>query len=123
MFVRDPNLQVHGYIRHGQMFQHMTAIVAGDDPAVNNGKPAPDIYLEAARRLNVDPEECLVFEDALSGVRSGKAAGCTVVAIPDPRFSADERKVFMEEADMVLDSLWQFDGSKFGLGVDMIKLR
>lgn len=104
------------------MFQHISVIVAGDDPAVNNGKPAPDIYLEAARRLNVDPKECLVFEDALSGVRSGKAAGCYVVAIPDPRFSEEEKKVFAKEADMVLDSLWQFDGSKFGLDVDMPKL-
>jgi beta-phosphoglucomutase-like phosphatase (HAD superfamily) len=110
---------LHRYNRHGQMFQHMKAIVAGDDPAVNNGKPAPDIYLEAARRLNVDPKECLVFEDALSGVRSGKAAGCYVVAIPDPRFSEEEKKVFAKEADVVVDSLWQFDGTKFGLGVDM----
>ena len=95
----------------------MTAIVAGDDPAVINGKPAPDIYLEAARRLNVDPTECLVFEDALSGVRSGKAAGCHVVAIPDPRFSTEEKKVFANEADVVLDSLLEFDASQFGLDV------
>ena len=51
------------------MFQHIQLIVAGDNPAVKNGKPAPDIYLEAARQLKVDPKECLVFEDALSGVR------------------------------------------------------
>ena len=82
-----------------------------------NGKPAPDIYLEAARRLNVDPTECLVFEDALSGVRSGKAAGCHVVAIPDPRFSTEEKKVFANEADVVLDSLLEFDASQFGLEV------
>jgi beta-phosphoglucomutase-like phosphatase (HAD superfamily) len=104
------------------MFQHMNAIVAGDDPAVKNGKPAPDIYLEAAKRLNVDPKDCLVFEDALSGVRSGKAAGCYVVAIPDPRFSDDEKASFVKEADMVVEHLWQFDGSQFGIEVDMRNL-
>ena len=101
------------------MFAHMKAIVAGDDPAVKNGKPAPDIYLEAARRLNVDPKECLVFEDALSGVRSGKAAGCHVVAIPDSRFSKEEKDKFLQEADQVVESLWKFDGKSLGLAVDM----
>jgi beta-phosphoglucomutase-like phosphatase (HAD superfamily) len=100
----------------------MAAIVAGDDPAVKNGKPAPDIYLEAAKRLNVDPKDCLVFEDALSGVRSGKAAGCRVVAIPDSRFSAEEKAKFENEANVVLEDLWSFDGAAFGISVDMKKL-
>lgn len=104
------------------MFDRMAAIVAGDDPAVKNGKPAPDIYLEAAKRLNVDPKECLVFEDALSGVRSGKAAGCRVVAIPDCRFSAEEKIQFEKEADVVLEDLWSFDGTAFGIAVAMQKL-
>jgi pseudouridine-5'-monophosphatase len=103
------------------MFGHMQAIVAGDDPAVKNGKPEPDIYLEAARRLNVDPKECLVFEDALSGVRSGKAAGCHVVAIPDPRFSDEEKTLFVNEADAVVPDLSYFKGSQFGIDVDMTK--
>jgi len=106
-------------IRHDRIFQHMSAIVAGDDPAVKHGKPAPDIYLEAARRINVDPKECLVFEDALSGVRAGKAAGCFVVAIPDKRFSQEEKKAFIAEADMVVEDLSHFDGKRFGLDVDM----
>ena len=97
----------------------MKAIVAGDDPAVTNGKPAPDIYIEAARQLNVDPKDCLVFEDALSGVRSGKAAGCQVVAIPDSRFSDAEKEAFVNEADVVLDSLNSFRGSPFGINVDL----
>eukprot|EP00934_Nitzschia_sp_Nitz4_P006762 Nitzschia sp. Nitz4//scaffold92_size79448//63941//64821//NITZ4_005400-RA/size79448-augustus-gene-0.26-mRNA-1//1//CDS//3329560213//6752//frame0 len=107
-------------VRHTQtIFQYMTAIVAGDHPAVKVGKPAPDIYLEAARQLGVDPAECLVFEDALSGVRAGKAAGCKVVAIPDPRFTEAEKAAFVEEADVVVDSLCQFQGKPFGLEVDM----
>jgi pseudouridine 5'-phosphatase len=105
--------------RHEDMFRHFSIIVCGDDPAVERGKPAPDIYIEAARQLGVDPKDCLVFEDALSGVQSGAAAGCRVVAIPDSRFDASERAVFAEEADVVLDSLAQFDGGPFGLDFDM----
>jgi HAD superfamily hydrolase (TIGR01509 family) len=45
------------------------------------GKPAPDVFLEAARRVDVPPAECIVFEDAVNGVRSGVAAGMTVIAI------------------------------------------
>ena len=110
-------------INHGPMFRHFQAIVCGDDPAVTHGKPAPDIYLEAARQLGVDPRQCLVFEDALSGVRSGKAAGCRVVAVPDSRFSAEEKAAFVKEADVVLDSLWSFNGEEFGLDIDMPTIR
>ena len=107
-------------VRHmDTIFKHMDAVVCGDDPAVRCGKPGPDIYVEAARRLNVDPKDCLVFEDALSGVRAGKAAGCTVVAIPDPRYSPEEKKVFEQEADIVLSSLWDFDGRYLGINVNM----
>jgi beta-phosphoglucomutase-like phosphatase (HAD superfamily) len=106
-------------INHGHMFRHFQAIVCGDDPAVQQGKPAPDIYLQAARQLGVDPSQCLVFEDALSGVRSGKAAGCRVVAVPDSRFSPEEKAAFVKEADVVLDSLWSFNGDEFGLDIDM----
>ena len=73
------------------------------------------------RRLGVNPKECIVFEDALAGVRSGKAAGCTVVVVPDPRFNENERAVFVEEADVVLDSLEDFDGTPFGIPVDMTR--
>jgi pseudouridine 5'-phosphatase len=105
--------------RHEDMFRNFPIIVCGDHPAVKVGKPAPDIYIEAARQLGVDAKDCLVFEDALSGVRAGVAAGCRVVAIPDTRFNESERAVFAEEADVVLDSLLQFDGGPFGLAINM----
>ena len=49
---------------------------------VSRGKPAPDIFLEAARRLGVAPADCVVFEDARAGIESARAAGMEVVAVP-----------------------------------------
>lgn len=50
---------------------------------VERGKPAPDIYLEAARRVGVSVEQCLVFEDVCAGIKAGKAAGMKVCAVSD----------------------------------------
>jgi beta-phosphoglucomutase-like phosphatase (HAD superfamily) len=47
-------------------------------------------------------------EDALAGVKAGKAAGCTVVAIPDVRFTQQEKEIFRKESDYVIDSLNDF---------------
>lgn len=58
-----------------------TCIVTGCE--VNKGKPAPDVYLEAARRCGVSPENCLVFEDIVAGIMAGKAAGMKVCAVDD----------------------------------------
>ena len=103
-------------IKHGNMFQAFQEIVTGDDPAVVNGKPAPDIYLLAAKRLGVHPSECLVFEDAFSGAKSGKSAGCRVVAVPDKRM---EKDVFRSVSDEIIDDMWQFSGKDWGLSVEM----
>jgi HAD superfamily hydrolase (TIGR01509 family) len=70
---------------------------------VGRGKPAPDVYLEAARRLGVAPERCAAVEDSHSGIRSAKAAGMRVVALPNPAFPPDEEA--LASADIVLDSL------------------
>jgi HAD superfamily hydrolase (TIGR01509 family) len=61
--------------------QEFDTVVCGDDPGVTRLKPAPDIYLEAARRLGIAPEQCVVFEDAPAGVAAGKAAGAQVVCV------------------------------------------
>ena len=63
------------------------AVVSGYD--VKDGKPAPDIFLEAARRLEQVPERCVVFEDAKNGLLAAKAAGMTAVMVPG-RYSADD---------------------------------
>lgn len=58
---------------------------------VENKKPHPDIYIEAASRLKVNPSNCLVVEDAVSGVKAAKAAGCRCLALTTS-FKADELK-------------------------------
>jgi HAD superfamily hydrolase (TIGR01509 family) len=70
---------------------------------VARGKPSPDVYLEAARRLGVAPERCAAVEDSHSGIRSAKAAGMRVIAIPNPSYPPDEEAV--ADADVVLRSL------------------
>jgi len=78
-----------------------SVVVTGDE--VQRGKPHPDIYLRAAKKLGISPEACLVVEDALAGVAAAKAANMRVAAIPDKRF-VDPRE-YENEADYVLGSL------------------
>lgn len=66
------------------------------------GKPAPDIYLEVARRLGAEPSRCMVFEDVPAGILAGKRAGMTVCAVEDS-FSAGMREEKMELADFYID--------------------
>jgi HAD superfamily hydrolase (TIGR01509 family) len=70
---------------------------------VAHGKPAPDVYLAALRRLGVAPERSAAIEDSHNGIRSAKAAGMRVVAIPNPHFPPDAEALSL--ADVVLDSL------------------
>jgi HAD superfamily hydrolase (TIGR01509 family) len=70
---------------------------------VARGKPAADVYLEAARRLGVRASACAAIEDSHSGIRSAKAAGMRVVAIPNPAYPPDEAT--LAEADVVLRSI------------------
>ncbi len=61
------------------LWDKIDALVAAED--VTHGKPAPDVFLEAARRINVDPMLCLAFEDANLGVQSATAAGMAVIDV------------------------------------------
>ena len=55
--------------------------ICGDE--VPAGKPAPDMYREAARRIGADPADCLVFEDSATGMRAAVDAGCAVIGLPE----------------------------------------
>jgi HAD superfamily hydrolase (TIGR01509 family) len=70
---------------------------------VGRGKPAPDVYLEAARRLDADPSTCAAVEDATNGIRSAKAAGMRVMVVPHRDFPPAPDALDM--ADIVVDSL------------------
>jgi HAD superfamily hydrolase (TIGR01509 family) len=91
--------------RH-QLTAFFQVIVTGDE--VERGKPHPDIYLHATRKLGLAPNECLVIEDALSGIAAAKAAGMRVAAIPDRRF-VDARQYEMQ-ADYLLGDLSEIPG-------------
>ena len=70
---------------------------------VGRGKPAPDVYLEAARRLEVDPGACAAIEDSTNGIRSARAAGMTVIAVPNRDYPPEAET--RGQADRILDSL------------------
>jgi HAD superfamily hydrolase (TIGR01509 family) len=70
---------------------------------VPRGKPAPDVYLEAARRLEVAPERCAAIEDSHGGIRAAKAAGMRVIAFPNRTYPPDEEA--LAQADVVIRSL------------------
>ncbi|MGA2261907.1 MAG: HAD-IA family hydrolase [Acidobacteriota bacterium] len=97
--------------RHQRWFSIFDCIVIGDDPGVQHGKPAPDIFLLAAERLGIAPAGCLVFEDSPVGVEAARAAGMPVVAIADPHLKPE---VF-QAASQILGNLNEFDPAAWGL--------
>lgn len=101
---------------HGQLVDKMHAIVTGDDPAVKRAKPAPDIFLEAARRLEVEPEECIVFEDSPNGVRAALAAGMRAIWVPDRQLGheVEHSDLFSHPDVCLLPSLNEFHDFHLG---------
>ncbi len=97
--------------KHKKWFSQFAQIVKGDDPELKEGKPAPDIFLLAAKRLGVDPAECLVFEDAPTGTEAALAAGMSVVVVPDPNMDHCHYK----NASQIISSLKDFDPEYWGL--------
>jgi len=96
---------------HREWFSVFRCFVLGDDPEVRRGKPAPDIFLAAAARIGATPDECLVFEDAPSGVEAACAAGMSVVAVPDPAMAREEYHCAAE----ILSTLEVFEPEAWGL--------
>lgn len=93
-----------------QGWKELFSVILGSDN-VKAGKPAPDMFLEAANRMGVDPLECLVIEDSLVGVKAGKAAGMNVVAVPSIQIDCNQYSI----ADSVIHSLLDFRPELWGL--------
>ncbi|KDP20886.1 hypothetical protein JCGZ_21357 [Jatropha curcas] len=106
----SPRANVESKISHHQGWKESFSVIIGGDE-VKTGKPSPEIFLEAARRLNIDPSSCLVIEDSLPGVTGGKAAGMAVVAVP----SFPKQSHLYTSADEVMNSLLDLRPEKWGL--------
>ena len=91
------------YIKETGMEEYFDKVISGNQ--LENGKPAPDIFIYAAKELCVDTDQCMVVEDSFNGVRAGKAADMLTVMVPDIIPADDEMK---ELADKVIGSLKEF---------------
>ena len=81
--------------------RYFTASVSSEEVA--RGKPEPDVFLEAARRLGVEPTHCAAVEDSENGILAAKAAGMRTIAIPNPHYPPHEDALVA--ADVVLASI------------------
>jgi HAD superfamily hydrolase (TIGR01509 family) len=88
-------------LEHAGLTDAFAVTVSSEEVA--RGKPAPDVYLEAARRLGANPARCVAIEDSSNGLRSAAAAGTAVVAIPNREFPPDPDALAL--ADVVLGSI------------------
>ena len=73
--------QIEANLKNAGIKTYFAEIISGTE--VEHGKPAPDIFLLAARRIGCAPQECFVFEDSENGVKAGFAAGCATFMVPD----------------------------------------
>ncbi|XP_022886311.1 bifunctional riboflavin kinase/FMN phosphatase isoform X1 [Olea europaea var. sylvestris] len=106
----SPRTNIETKISYHQGWKESFSLIIGGDE-VTSGKPSPEIYVEAAKRLNVNPSCCLVIEDSLPGVTAGKAAGMEVVAVP----SLPKQSHLFTSADEIINSLLDLRPEKWGL--------
>ncbi len=97
--------------RHKEWLRIFQCLVVGADPDVKQGKPAPDVFLVAARRMGAAPAHCLVFEDSPAGIQAACAAGMAAIAVPDPNLD----HLAFPGAEQILHSLTEFDPVQWGL--------
>jgi HAD superfamily hydrolase (TIGR01509 family) len=96
--------------KHQEWYRIFQCVIKGDDPEIKNGKPDPDIFLLAAKRIQANPAHCLVFEDSPAGITAARAAGMYAVAVPDPHMDDSA----YSNAHQILHSLNELDPSYWG---------
>ena len=77
-------------IKTAGVYDYFDALVCGDD--VTNGKPHPEVFLKAAEKLGLKPEDCIAYEDSINGIKSAHSAEMTTVMVPDYLQPTDEIK-------------------------------
>jgi pseudouridine-5'-monophosphatase len=97
-------------MRHQEWFKIFRCVILGDDPEIERGKPAPDIFLLAAKRLQADPSHCLVVEDSPAGIEAARAAGMFAIAVPDPHMDDSE----YSRAHQIIRNLNELDLPSWG---------
>lgn len=91
---------------------YFPVIVSGEDE-IKHGKPAPDIFLKAAERLEIDPKQCVVFEDAANGVAAAKAAGMRCVGVHNQAvFKVVGKRQDLSQADIEVEGLQELSVAK-----------
>ena len=88
-------------LKNNEIYDYFDSITTTDE--VFNGKNCPDVYLLAAKKINVDPNECIVFEDILPAIKGAKAANMTVVAVQDEH-SINDLEEILKTADKYINS-------------------
>jgi HAD superfamily hydrolase (TIGR01509 family) len=97
----SPPVLINAFLVATDLTRLVTVAVSSEQ--VPAGKPAPDVYLEAARRLDTPAESCVAVEDSTNGLRAALAAGMTVFAVPNPHFPPDPD--VLAQVDVVLDEI------------------
>ncbi len=100
-----PRSNVDFVMAKTQLTSYFSTIL--DDSFVEYGKPNPEIYIKCAAALNYAPADCVVFEDSLSGVAAGKAAGCKVVGVATTHTHAE-----LADTDLVIDDFMNLNPSE-----------
>ncbi|KAK3420069.1 hypothetical protein EUGRSUZ_G00853 [Eucalyptus grandis] len=106
----SPKANIETKISYHQGWKESFSVIIGGDE-VRIGKPSPEIFLEAANRLKIEPSNLLVIEDSVPGVAAGKAAGMEVVAVP----SLPKQNHLYTSADEVINSLLDLRPESWGL--------
>lgn len=88
-------------LKNNGIYNYFDSITTTDE--VNNGKNCPDVYLLAAKKLEVEPKNCLVFEDILPAMQGAKAANMKVVAVQDDECT-NSKEELLEYADIYINS-------------------
>lgn len=111
-----PRANVDFIFKHTGIEKYFDTVL--DERAVTIGKPNPEIYLKAAKALNFDPADCIVIEDSLAGIESGKRAGCKVIGITTTHSPAELATADLTAPDFTTLSLNDlttlFTSSKYG---------